>query len=74
MLAAKASLCVRVDALGEEPTSNIGLSSRAMVEQRLQQYEDVDKVGSNTLQSLGWWKGMEWWNGIHPPIHGTAHG
>lgn len=39
MLAAKASLCVRVDALGEESEPTIGLSSRALVEQRLQNCE-----------------------------------
>ena len=44
MLAAKASLCVRVDALGEDSMSSIGASSRAKVEQRLHDYEEVDKV------------------------------
>ena len=39
MLAAKASLCVRVDALGEDTNTEIGLNSRAMVEERLRQYE-----------------------------------
>lgn len=44
MLAAKASLCVRVDALGEDSKSDIGLSSRIKVEERMQQYEEGDKV------------------------------
>lgn len=39
MLAAKASLCVRVDALGEDSDDQIGVHSRAMVEERLRQYE-----------------------------------
>ena len=43
MLAAKASLCVRVDALGEDVTSSIGLDSRAKVERKVQQCEE-DKV------------------------------
>jgi len=42
-LAAKTSLCVRVDALGEEPNSQIGLDSRVKVEQKIQQCEQ-DKV------------------------------
>ena len=41
MLAAKASLCVRVDALGEETTATIGVASRAKVEERLRQYEQA---------------------------------
>ncbi len=44
MLAAKASLCVRVDALGEEGTTTIGLDSKIKVEERLRQCEQ-DKVG-----------------------------
>ena len=39
MLAAKASLCVRVDALGEEAKPTIGIDSRAKVEERLRQCE-----------------------------------
>ena len=39
MLAAKASLCVRVDALGEEADRGLGLASRAMVEERVRQCE-----------------------------------
>ncbi|XP_064389367.1 nucleolar protein 58-like [Halichondria panicea] len=41
MLAAKASLCVRVDALGEEEEPTIGLQSRALVEQRLRECEQT---------------------------------
>ena len=39
MLAAKASLCVRVDALGEDDDRGLGLASRAMVEERVRQCE-----------------------------------
>ena len=39
MLAAKASLCVRVDALGEDSTPEIGIASRAKVEQRVRACE-----------------------------------
>ena len=39
MLAAKASLCARVDALGEESTPSIGIESRAKVEDRVKQCE-----------------------------------
>ena len=35
MLAAKASLCARVDALGEESAPSIGIESRAKVEDRV---------------------------------------
>ncbi|CAI8027459.1 Nucleolar protein 58 [Geodia barretti] len=39
MLAAKASLCVRVDALGDEAEPLMGIASRAMVEARVRQCE-----------------------------------
>ena len=39
MLAAKASLCVRVDALGEDVEPVIGMASRAKVEERVRQCE-----------------------------------
>lgn len=39
MLAAKASLCVRVDALSEDSKPAIGKASRAMVEERVRQCE-----------------------------------
>ena len=40
MLAAKASLCARVDALGEETTSDIGIESKAKLELKLRQCEE----------------------------------
>ena len=40
MLAAKASLCARVDALGEETTSDIGTESKAKIESKLRQCEE----------------------------------
>ena len=39
MLAAKTSLCVRVDALSEDSECAIGIASRAMVEERVHQCE-----------------------------------
>ena len=39
MLAAKASLCIRVDALGDEAEPAIGIMSRAKVEERVRQCE-----------------------------------
>jgi len=39
VLAAKAALAVRVDALGDDPDTSIGLESRAKVEMRLRQLE-----------------------------------
>ena len=39
VLAAKAALAVRVDALGDDPDNSIGLESRAKVEARLRQLE-----------------------------------
>jgi len=39
VLAAKAALAVRVDALGDDPDTSIGLESRAKVEARLRQLE-----------------------------------
>ena len=43
MLAAKASLCARVDALGEESAPSIGIESRAKVEDRVK-YCEQNKV------------------------------
>lgn len=40
MLAAKASLATRVDALGEEPTNALGTEHRARLETRLKMLED----------------------------------
>ena len=39
MLAAKASLAIRVDALGEDNDLEIGIQSRAKIEARLRQLE-----------------------------------
>ena len=44
MLAAKTSLCVRVDALGEEVKPSIGVDSKLKVEERLRKCE-WEKVG-----------------------------
>lgn len=41
MLAAKASLATRVDALGEEPTNALGMEHRAKLEARLKLLEDT---------------------------------
>ena len=51
MLAAKTSLCARVDALGEEVKPTLGLDSRAKVEERLRECEQV-KVGEAAPLSL----------------------
>ena len=40
MLAAKASLAIRVDALGEDTGSEMGIEHRAKLEARLRQMED----------------------------------
>lgn len=52
MLAAKASLCVRVDALGEDSNDEIGVQSRVMVEKRLHQYEQTRRIsGTGKVQA-----------------------
>ena len=51
MLAAKTSLCARVDALGEEVKPTLGIDSRAKVEERLRECERV-KVGEASLSSF----------------------
>ena len=51
MLAAKTSLCARVDALGEEVKPTLGIDSRAKVEERLRECEQV-KVGEASLSSF----------------------
>ena len=53
LLAAKTSLCVRVDALGEDSSTDIGISSRAKVEERLQEYEQ-DKVRLTAVFAPCW--------------------
>ena len=40
MLAAKTSLAIRVDALGEENDVELGIQSRAKIEARLRQLEE----------------------------------
>ena len=44
MLAAKAALCVRVDALAEDTDTTVGQESRGKVEGRLRQLEQVSMV------------------------------
>ena len=52
MLAAKASLCARVDALGEESGPTIGIESRAKVEDRVSQCERNKVRLGNMLTSV----------------------
>lgn len=40
MLAAKCALAIRVDALGEETNTEMGLEARAKLEQRMKRLED----------------------------------
>ncbi|GMI02463.1 hypothetical protein TrLO_g40 [Triparma laevis f. longispina] len=47
VLAAKTSLATRVDALSDDPSSEIGLASRAKVEARLAQLEGTVQAGGN---------------------------
>jgi nucleolar protein 58 len=60
MLAAKASLAIRVDALGEDVTSEMGIEHRAKLEKRLRQLEE-DKLGrvSGTGKTMGKWEKYE---------------
>merc|ERR1712003_564444 len=53
MLAAKASLATRVDALGEETNTDLGIEHRAKVEMRIRQLEtgQVTKISSTAKQS-----------------------
>ena len=44
MLAAKAALAIRVDALGEDTNVELGMEHRAMLERRMKALED-GKVG-----------------------------
>ncbi|CAF0777660.1 unnamed protein product [Brachionus calyciflorus] len=52
MLAAKAALAIRVDALGEDNNSNMGIEQRAVLEKRLQQLEQgiIKKVSGTGKQ------------------------
>merc|ERR1712209_114795 len=53
MLAAKASLACRVDALGEETNTDLGIEHRAKVESRIRQLEAgaLDKISGSAKQS-----------------------
>merc|ERR1712080_537164 len=53
MLAAKASLATRVDALGEETNTDLGIEHRAKVESRIRQLEggEVTKISATAKQS-----------------------
>merc|ERR1712013_585817 len=53
MLAAKASLACRVDALGEETNTDLGIEHRAKVESRIRQLEggEVTKISATAKQS-----------------------
>merc|ERR1712013_475374 len=53
MLAAKASLACRVDALGEETNTDLGFEHRAKVESRIRQLEggEVTKISATAKQS-----------------------
>merc|ERR1711994_515465 len=53
MLAAKAALATRVDALGEETNTDLGIEHRAKVESRIRQLEggEVTKISATAKQS-----------------------
>merc|ERR1712055_698506 len=53
MLAAKASLACRVDALGEETNTDLGIEHRAKVESRIRQLEggEITKISATAKQS-----------------------
>merc|ERR1712038_1198562 len=53
MLAAKASLACRVDALGEETNTGLGIEHRAKVESRIRQLEggEITKISATAKQS-----------------------
>merc|ERR1712114_81068 len=53
MLAAKASLATRVDALGEETNTDLGIEHRAKVESRIRQLEggEITKISATAKQS-----------------------
>lgn len=60
MLAAKAALAIRVDALGEDTNVELGMEHRAMLEKRMKALED-GKVGiegepEGLLSVLLFWK------------------
>lgn len=49
MLAAKAALAIRVDALGEDTNVELGMEHRAMLEKRMRSLEE-GKVGTPGVQ------------------------
>lgn len=51
MLAAKASLAVRVDALGEDTTTEMGIMNKAKLENRLKMFEE-GQVGLNIIKRI----------------------
>ena len=53
MLAAKAAIATRVDALGEETNTDLGIEHRAKVESRIRQLEGgaVDKISGSAKKS-----------------------
>merc|ERR1712029_712838 len=53
MLAAKASLACRVDAMGEETNTDLGIEHRAKVESRIRQLEggEITKISATAKQS-----------------------
>jgi len=60
MLAAKASLATRVDALGEETNTDLGIEHRAKVESRIRQLEGESYAGCKgfSCNSCGFsWRG-----------------
>ena len=54
MLAAKSALAIRVDALGEETNTELGLEHKAKLERRLRQLEE-----GKVRQGIWKWKGEE---------------
>ena len=66
MLAAKASLCARVDALGEEAATRIGIESRAKVEDRVRTCEQskvrCDEVFVSSSLSLSLYHSYMYYN------------
>jgi len=50
MLAAKAALAARYDALGEEPSNKIGIENRAYLEARIKQLETGDKKAVSAMR------------------------
>ena len=58
MLAAKAALATRCDALGEETNTDMGIEHRAKVEARIRQLEggEVTKLSGTAKQSAKFYK------------------